>query len=390
MNVISDLHRLLSHCGAHFPELSMLSLLGNPCCPSEVTGYTEMDYDRYVARVRAALPRLKFLDTTILDPTLSRSKGLVLNPLKEAITNLKSRKFTRAVKDLGKVIINAAIVGKELGTDVSFTAASLATETAREFINGAKIALVNAAPSTAAAALSESDQLHIMQKQILPHLLIHDGAEVIEEATALYNAGQIDGDEYRRLLRLNGEMQQETAEINRSNTLRALEEFEAYVFPEVDAEAARPQLSVSEDLFSKGMRQEGLKHVTVNNVVKMLTHDQLPPALDLTNLPPLDVAAEPSGMSAETIDLPAEAVPPPGCVVNEVALPSLGEPEAVLEASPQKTSRQLALPQGSGGPTTSVTNDTSREVLGAVTTISPRARVSLNFFTRDNDPLGDM
>eukprot|EP00038_Savillea_parva_P001691 m.106509 g.106509 ORF g.106509 m.106509 type:complete len:570 (+) comp10590_c1_seq1:259-1968(+) len=283
MNVITNLNALLVHCVNNFPRLTLLSLLGNPCCPSELIGHTAREYDEYVVRVRAALPTLRFLDHMALQPLVGKRGGSdqVLNPLKEAMENLKSRQFTRACKDLGKVVINAAIMGKELGTDVSFSVSSLAAETTRDFITGAKTALLNAAPSAAAAALSESDQLQILQKQLLPKLLEHDGAAVIAELTGLYATGKIDQDEYRRLLRLNGEMQQETAEINRSNTIRALEEFESYVFPEKNN--IPKVLSVSEDGFSKTMRDSGLKHVSFNKVVTRLTHDQLPPELDLSS-----------------------------------------------------------------------------------------------------------
>lgn len=244
----------------------------------------------YVRKVSAALPTLRFLDHVALDTSGRRTTEIrVFDPLKEAMSNLRSRQFTRAVKDLGKVVINAAMVGKELGTDVSFSVSSIAGETAKEFIQSAKAALLNAAPSAAAAALSESDQLQILQKQVLPQMLEHDGAAVIAELTGLYAAGDIDTDEYRRLLRLNGEMQQETAEINRSNTIRALEEFESYVFPE--ASQSKRELSTSEDHFSKGMRDSGLEHVSFNNVVTRLTHDQLPPELDLSNTTMLDAAA---------------------------------------------------------------------------------------------------
>ena len=78
---------------------------------------------------------------------------------------------------------------------VSFRAGSLAADSAREFITAAKTALVNAAPGAASAALSQSDQLSIMQRQLLPELLSHDGAAVVAELVALYEAGEIDSDE---------------------------------------------------------------------------------------------------------------------------------------------------------------------------------------------------
>eukprot|EP00037_Helgoeca_nana_P036285 m.10646 g.10646 ORF g.10646 m.10646 type:complete len:528 (-) comp7116_c0_seq2:1739-3322(-) len=396
MNVITNLNGLLGHCSVNFPRLTLLSLLGNPCCPSEVIGYTATEYSTYVTRVRAILPNLKFLDHMVLDQTQTNRRNnaeqSVLNPLMEAMGNLKSRQFTAAVRDLGKMMINAAIVGKDLGTDVTFSVSSMAADTTREFIQSAKTALANAAPSAAAAALSDADQLLILQKQVLPKLLEHDGAGVIAELTGLYAAGDIDGDEYRRLLRFNGAMQQETAEINRSNTIRALEDFESYVFPEIDAE--RRALSMSEDQFSKEMRNSGLQHVSFNKVVKRLTHDQLPPELDLSNSSMMDAASvdvpvlEPCPASVSPLDV-GEAIlcphrsphssPVRVCSRSSVAPGVPGSPAwrkrpslALLEISPVKDSSESS-PRIS-------------ELVRACS-IDESTLPTVNLFTQDNDPL---
>eukprot|EP00041_Stephanoeca_diplocostata_P023746 m.589449 g.589449 ORF g.589449 m.589449 type:complete len:1124 (-) comp22371_c0_seq6:281-3652(-) len=67
-NNIASLTDFLGHAQNKFPKLSYLSMIGNPCCPSELTGGTESEYATYRAQVLAKLPILKFLDSEKVDP----------------------------------------------------------------------------------------------------------------------------------------------------------------------------------------------------------------------------------------------------------------------------------------------------------------------------------
>jgi hypothetical protein len=207
-------------------------------------------------------------------------------------------------------------VAKELGSSVSVEAVEAveaAKGTCREIIDNAKVALAKAAPSAAAAALSAPEELRIRQIVALPDLLVHDHREVADECVSLLRSGKIDESEYRSLLRLNGSMQQETANMNRYNTIAALEKFEAKMFPE--KQTAKKVLSSGEDEFSKNMRTAGYRHVSVGNKVKTLTHEQLPPELDLTDATMIEAA------SAAIPEIDAHADP----VLNECNAEKLEE-----------------------------------------------------------------
>lgn len=62
-NNVTSLPNFLRDAQEKFPKLSYLSMIGNPCCPSELTGGTESEYAEYRGQVLAKLPLLKFLDS---------------------------------------------------------------------------------------------------------------------------------------------------------------------------------------------------------------------------------------------------------------------------------------------------------------------------------------
>ena len=43
--------------------LTFLSMLGNPCCPSELSGGTDAQYEEYRRAAIAKLPTLQFIDS---------------------------------------------------------------------------------------------------------------------------------------------------------------------------------------------------------------------------------------------------------------------------------------------------------------------------------------
>jgi len=63
-NQIVSLGAFLEQAVDKFPALRHLSLMGNPCCPSEIFGASQADCDRYVEQVSSALPTLETLDST--------------------------------------------------------------------------------------------------------------------------------------------------------------------------------------------------------------------------------------------------------------------------------------------------------------------------------------
>ena len=63
-NNIVSLDQLLTLVSVKFPSLSYLSLLWNPCAPSELNGATNAEQTRYRARVLYFLPQLRLLDAT--------------------------------------------------------------------------------------------------------------------------------------------------------------------------------------------------------------------------------------------------------------------------------------------------------------------------------------
>jgi hypothetical protein len=151
---------------------------------------------------------------------------------------------------------------------------------------------------------------------------------------------------------------------------------------------------MSEDQFSKEMRNSGLQHVSFNKVVKRLTHDQLPPELDLSNSSMMDAASvdvpvlEPCPASVSPLDV-GEAIlcphrsphssPVRVCSRSSVVPGVPGSPAwrkrpslALLEISPVKDSSESS-PRIS-------------ELVRACS-IDESTLPTVNLFTQDNDPL---
>ncbi|GFR21106.1 leucine-rich melanocyte differentiation-associated protein [Trichonephila clavata] len=65
-NHILDLEKLLKQLTSCYPELTYLSLLGNPACPDQLSSLEkdEEDYQRYRYYIIHQIPKLKFLDST--------------------------------------------------------------------------------------------------------------------------------------------------------------------------------------------------------------------------------------------------------------------------------------------------------------------------------------
>eukprot|EP00039_Didymoeca_costata_P011880 m.168472 g.168472 ORF g.168472 m.168472 type:complete len:1024 (+) comp15319_c2_seq1:135-3206(+) len=62
-NNITSLKAVIRAAKKKFPNLKFISLLGNPCCPSELSGGTEAQYAEYRRAVSKALPSLQFIDS---------------------------------------------------------------------------------------------------------------------------------------------------------------------------------------------------------------------------------------------------------------------------------------------------------------------------------------
>ena len=64
-NSIPDLEQIITAC-RKFPHLTFLSLLKNPCCPTELSlsDNDKDDYKRYRYYMLYCLPKLKFLDSS--------------------------------------------------------------------------------------------------------------------------------------------------------------------------------------------------------------------------------------------------------------------------------------------------------------------------------------
>ena len=62
-NAVYCLDAVLTCIHEKFPKLTFLSLLGNPCCASELYGSTTNQYEAYCAKVADTLKDLKFLDS---------------------------------------------------------------------------------------------------------------------------------------------------------------------------------------------------------------------------------------------------------------------------------------------------------------------------------------
>lgn len=260
-NLIEDLQGTLDVCGTMFPRLSYLSLLGNPCCPSPVTGGTQAQYRAYCEAVQAALPQLRFLDSVAVGKT-QRGKT-IFSPLKCAVRNIRHGQFKEAAQNMA----TSLVVTSELGQVVT-------TQVFKDLLTNAKLTL-----KSYSNAQIEDDKLASLQATFLPKPLEHDAIGQQLRLVRMKRGGLMTEQEYAHLSKMNGVLQQELSDINRSDTMLALERFEANVFPEVYRGSKGE--SVGDDSFSRGMRENGLAHVDTNNVVKMLRYDDLPPALDL-------------------------------------------------------------------------------------------------------------
>mmetsp|Transcript_20345 Transcript_20345/g.52777 ORF Transcript_20345/g.52777 Transcript_20345/m.52777 type:complete len:481 (+) Transcript_20345:190-1632(+) len=67
LNGFADIDNLMEVLAWAFEDLTYLSLLGNPCCPAELTGGNDRAYSMYCRLVTRRLPQLKYLDTIPVD-----------------------------------------------------------------------------------------------------------------------------------------------------------------------------------------------------------------------------------------------------------------------------------------------------------------------------------
>ncbi|CAL1295718.1 unnamed protein product [Larinioides sclopetarius] len=69
-NHFRDIESLLRHLTSCYPELTYLSILGNPACPDQLSSFEkdEEDYQRYRYYIIHKIPKLKFLDSTPVKP----------------------------------------------------------------------------------------------------------------------------------------------------------------------------------------------------------------------------------------------------------------------------------------------------------------------------------
>ncbi|KAI7688193.1 hypothetical protein SSS_10660, partial [Sarcoptes scabiei] len=65
-NKLTDLDSLVNEINLKFPNLFLLSILGNSCCPDQLSSsdHDDRDYHRYRSYVIYRLPQLRFLDST--------------------------------------------------------------------------------------------------------------------------------------------------------------------------------------------------------------------------------------------------------------------------------------------------------------------------------------
>ncbi|XP_053201570.1 leucine-rich melanocyte differentiation-associated protein-like [Panonychus citri] len=78
-NKLVNLEKLLNKLLISFPNLRFLSLLGNRACPDQLSNAEddEKDYYRYKLFVLSKLPRLKFLDSSVLTKTEKREAARI-------------------------------------------------------------------------------------------------------------------------------------------------------------------------------------------------------------------------------------------------------------------------------------------------------------------------
>lgn len=69
-NKITDLERFLNEISLKLPNLTYLSLLGNPACPDQLSSsdHDDQDYRRYRSYVVHRIPLLRFLDSGAIKP----------------------------------------------------------------------------------------------------------------------------------------------------------------------------------------------------------------------------------------------------------------------------------------------------------------------------------
>lgn len=62
-NQITDVKNIVRNAKQKFPKLAFLSLLGNPCCPSEMTGGTSKQYEEYRKTIIEGIRTVRFIDS---------------------------------------------------------------------------------------------------------------------------------------------------------------------------------------------------------------------------------------------------------------------------------------------------------------------------------------
>ncbi|KAF8289834.1 hypothetical protein TcYC6_0009280 [Trypanosoma cruzi] len=82
-NRLVGLEDVLTVVSMQCPALTYLSLLRNPCCPSELDGHLPIEYTRYRLYVKYVLPKLAHLDTdsfTQAEANEAKKKGKFARP----------------------------------------------------------------------------------------------------------------------------------------------------------------------------------------------------------------------------------------------------------------------------------------------------------------------
>lgn len=101
-NRLNDLQQLLVEIRDRYPNLTYLSLIGNPCCPAAF-GYDNRDaYDAYAITVSAILPGLRFLDSNPIEiPTanLSQKGGGVANQIHTMMLLTRFRQLVASARE---------------------------------------------------------------------------------------------------------------------------------------------------------------------------------------------------------------------------------------------------------------------------------------------------
>ena len=110
-NAVYGLDAVLSCIRDKFPKVTFLSLLGNPCCASELYGSTANQYETYCNKVAEVLTDLKFLDSSSITRKAPKERP-IKNNLLTAAKSLRSGNLLEFADAMTKTVV---LSGKHAG-----------------------------------------------------------------------------------------------------------------------------------------------------------------------------------------------------------------------------------------------------------------------------------